>query len=407
MLSLRKIISTQAIPKDVKLLTWATTIRWIGWGFVESLIPVFLLAFSSTYAETGLLRSVYDVTYILLLPFIGMLADIIPPRTILLLGIVLYPFVGFSYFWAGVTGSALFIVIGRFLNGAGYALDSIGRSTYFRKHSPTSNIATAFGYFDTITTFFWVVCVFVSIILIRHFEIHQLFLVIIPTSLIALYMIFRLKRDIPSGVVAGVRKVWRDGVVSNFVQEVRGWSSSLRLIGFLTFLLGFVGIATSFSIPLAVYADSGNLVQVIVIGAVAALPSVFSFPLGKIADKWRMQSVYAGFVIAVISLGLLALFPVFWVQLVLAFLLSIGLNLTSLAFDGIATLNTNPEHYGRMSSVLANSGSVGELIGPIIAGVLIDAYGSPVMFVVFAAITAIGVLLLVAQRKKHGSLSSI
>ena len=103
----------------------------------------------------------------------------------------MYPLVGFGYFYAGFTGLAIFLIIARLLNGLGYAFDSVGRSTYFRRHSPQEIIGTVFGYFDSITSLFWVLCVLASIIL----AINVLFLAIVPTTIITLLMFLGLKKD--------------------------------------------------------------------------------------------------------------------------------------------------------------------------------------------------------------------
>src|SRR3989344_2171452 len=94
-------------PAGIKLITLATTIRWIGWGFVEGFLPVFLFSFADSYAETGAFQSIYELVFVLAVPFVGMIADKISSKTILVIGLLIYPFIGFSYYWAGVTGMAL------------------------------------------------------------------------------------------------------------------------------------------------------------------------------------------------------------------------------------------------------------------------------------------------------------
>ena len=47
--------------------------------------------------------------------------------------------------------------VGSFLNGITFAMDSVGRGTYFRRNASDGKLATIFGYFDTIANFWWVV----------------------------------------------------------------------------------------------------------------------------------------------------------------------------------------------------------------------------------------------------------
>ncbi len=402
---LEKIFPDGVVPKDIKLLTWATTIRWIGWGVVESLVPVFLFSFAGSYAETGLLGSVYDLTFLFAVPLAGLLIDKISARTVLIIGLCIYPFIGFSYFWAGFTGMALFVVIGRFLNGIGYAFDSVGRSTYFRRHADGAIMGKVFGYFDSVTTFFWVLAVLSSLILIKSFPLHQLFLAIIPTSFIALGMLFYLKKDYRAEhLTQNIRAVFSDGIFYSLWNEVKGWNSHLRLIGFLTFFLGFMGVVSSFIIPLDVWINGANLSQVILIGAASALPSVFSIYLGTLADKYRKGSVIFGILFLGILFFLLGLTNNFPVQLVIAFCISLCINQIAYAFENIITSLTNKEHYGKMSSLLSDSGTLGSLFGPIVLGVLIDWQGTSATLTIMAAITLAVFVLLLAQQKKFKKL---
>src|SRR3972149_5416719 len=181
------------IPKGIKIITWATTIRWVGWGFFESLLPVFMFSFANSFAETGFFKSVYYIFFLIAAPLAGILADRISTKVIILLGLAVYPLISLSYFWAGVSGMAVFIVIARALNGIGLAFDSVGRSTYFRLHSPKDKIATTIGYFDVITTIFWILAVLSSLYLIKIFEVHKLALAILPTTFIAIAMVLMVK----------------------------------------------------------------------------------------------------------------------------------------------------------------------------------------------------------------------
>ena len=148
-----KLWKSNDIPIGVRVLTFATSIRWIGWGFAESLIPIFLFSFGHSHANAGILKSFYDIAFIIALPLIGVLADRMRGTTLILIGLGLYVFVGTGYLLAGITGLVIFIVIARFFNGIGYAFDSVGRETYFRRHTPKEKLATVFGYFDSFASF--------------------------------------------------------------------------------------------------------------------------------------------------------------------------------------------------------------------------------------------------------------
>ncbi|NTU66864.1 MAG: MFS transporter [Candidatus Moranbacteria bacterium] len=130
MISLTEMSKPKDVPKGVRMITLITSIRWMGWGFAESLIPVFLFSFGKTYAEAGLLKSVLDVSLIVSMLFAGLIADSISATAMIAVGLVIYIFIGLGYWMAGVTGLVVFILFARIMNGISYALDSVGREAY-------------------------------------------------------------------------------------------------------------------------------------------------------------------------------------------------------------------------------------------------------------------------------------
>ena len=189
--SLKSFFNNEEIPYGIRLLTTATSVRWFGWGFAETLIPVLLFSFGNSFAEAGLLKASVDITFILSLPIIGLYADKVRATTLLLISYFLYIFVGLGYFLAGVTGLVIFILLARFINGISWGLDVVARETYFRRHVVENKIATAFGYFDTVANLWWIVAAIIGIFLIKYFSISTLLLLIAPFSLISFLIILK------------------------------------------------------------------------------------------------------------------------------------------------------------------------------------------------------------------------
>lgn len=396
----------ESIPKDIKLLAWATSIRWIGWGFVEALIPVFLFSFSQSYAETGILRSIYDIAFFLALPVAGMLADKISSKTLIIIGLIIYPFIGFSYFLAGATGIVAFVVLTRLLNGVAYALDSTGRNTYFRRHVPSHPISSVFGYFETLTNSWWIVAVLSSLFLVKLVQIHWLFLAIVPTSLIALVMISRLKTEKGDGLPDGFKKILQDGIYFGIWKEIKNWGAGLRTFALLNFFLGFISVVSSFFIPIYAYNEGATLPQVILITAALATPAVFGSLLGKIADRKRGVAIFFGLGMLFVLLISLSLVGGYISQLGIAFGIGFALELIQLASDGGATRISSAEHYGRLGSAMEGIGSIGSLIGPVTLGFLVDLIGAPRYFLAMSVLTLLVLFVLLIKRHKLEEVSS-
>src|SRR4051812_14291641 len=86
-----------APAEGIKILAKARAIRWMGWGFGEALIPVFIAQFASSFTQMGFVSSILELVSIASLPLIGLLADRTPSKRLILLSLLLYPLVGLSY----------------------------------------------------------------------------------------------------------------------------------------------------------------------------------------------------------------------------------------------------------------------------------------------------------------------
>src|SRR4051812_23862015 len=102
---------TRDLSRGVRLVAAARAIRWIGWGFGEALLPIFFVQFSSSLTEAGLLQATMQMVFLIIFPLVGMLADTFPARTLLIAAALFYPFIGLSFYVAGISGLILFVIL--------------------------------------------------------------------------------------------------------------------------------------------------------------------------------------------------------------------------------------------------------------------------------------------------------
>src|SRR3989339_697798 len=244
----------EKIPEGIRILTWSTSVRWFGWGLGEAFVPIFLLSFSENFSETGLLASIYNITFFLSIPFAGYLADNIKIRSMILAGLIIYIFIGLGYFLAGATGAIIFIVIARGLNGIAYSLDQVGRESYFIRHYPEDKISKIFGKFDVITNFWWIIAVIIGLLLVKFafLPIHWLLFFITPTSIISFLIVLRLKegeRNHNKGIL--FLKVY-----SNLFRDIKNFSTGLKFILVLTFITGILSSVNYFFLLIIMFLSS-------------------------------------------------------------------------------------------------------------------------------------------------------
>lgn len=380
---------THGIPPGVRVITHATAVRWFGWGFAEALMPIFLFQFAHTYAATGLLRSVFDIAFILALPIVGMAADRFSATTLILISAGLYIFIGTSYFLAGLTGLAIFVVIARVINGPSWALDVLGRETYIRRRTPKNKLAAVFGYFDTVANFWWIVAALIGMFLVQHIAIHTLLFLITPTAMLGWLIIRRFRQreqrhatPIDEGVPQRFRQAY--GVM---IGEIRGWDWRLRSVALFNFFIAFATTAIEFFLPIESYLDSGTLTQPILIGVLLTIPTLFGWTLGSWFDRKGIKLFVYGLIAFGILFCSLAFSQAIAVKLIVAFGAGIILELLAVGSNELITVFTNPQHFGRVGGAMSTIDTIGGLVGPLVIGILLDWQGIRTSYLTLGIIT--------------------
>ena len=375
--------NTEEIPHEAKILTAVTSVRWIGWGFAESLIPVLMYSFGHTFAGAGLLRSSYDIAYIIALPLVGVLADQMRATSLVLIGLYLYLFCGLSYFLVGATSIVIFIVIARILNGVAYAFDAVGRNTCIRRHTDQSKLATVFGFLDTVANFWWIVASLSGIILVKYFSITNLLILITPAAVVAIIILVKYRKK----KIEKIGDVKREKVpISSVLREMRFWNFKLKSLLLFNFFIYFANAIIVFFLPIQAFINGGGYTPIILMGVAVTLPSLFGWKLGKMFDgkesKIFTQSLFL-FAFLIFSL-------VFWKmyiwQIIVLFVVSLIVELLYLGTNEMITRNSEPAHLGRIDGIMRSVADIGSMTGPLIIGIIMDSYGVPIAYSVLGII---------------------
>ena len=336
--------TTDQIPRSIKMLTIARSVRWFGWGLCETIIPILLFSFSRSYVEAGIFRSIYNIVFILALPIVSILADKIPAKKLILFALALYPLIGISYFVAGILGTALFIVIARAINGITWCCDSVGGDTYLRRFAFSDHISKSFGYLSALPNLAWMIAALVSILFIPFVPIHYLFLAIVPTSLIAL-IIFK---SAPVDEVV-LRKTSSLGRFQNIIYVVRGvkdFRIEIWGLACLTFFIACVDLLGTFFIPLIAYTEGNGLSRIVLIGVVFAIPSAFAFQFGAYIDKVsKMKFIVISLITVVLLLAVLSITSGYILELTGIFVLGILTVCISIAIQASVTKISDRERF--------------------------------------------------------------
>ena len=373
---------TSDVPADVRRVAWARAIRWFGWGFGETLLPIFILGFTTSLAQAGLISSAYDLVFLGSVIVVGSLADSFPGKSLIFLDLLLYPLIGVGYYFAGALGLVSLVILGRALNGLTYCLDTVGVDTYIRRFAKKESIATAFGYVASLANASWLTAALLGAYLVRLIPVYNLLFLITPFSLLAILPLSRAKRDRPTGGRATLS-------LTRFVSELKAIDSGLRSAISLSFAFEFASVASTFFIPIAAYRGGAGLPGVALLCVISAVPSLFEFWLAQFIDG-ESEKRRRSLIVAVGSLPPLlfaAAFVTAWsARVVVALGIELAAVFGGLALQSYATAISRPARFGETSSVLEGASTLGDLAAPVIIGVVADARGLPITFALSAVL---------------------
>jgi MFS family permease len=389
------------IPKGIRLISWATASRFIGWGFVEIYLPVFLLSFASNFTETGLLKSVYDIVFLASLPIISRLADRVSSKKIILSGLVLYPAIALCYFFAGVYGAVAFVIAARCINGLSYALDSVGKRTYMRRNAH-NHVGLMFGYFETISNFWWLMAALASLFLLKLFPIHELFLLIIPTTIVAIILVSRIPKEPGTG-----KKAFRQNFFKEIYIDYRdefafiwSWNFQQKYNAVLYALAGVMFVVTTFFVPLVSFVGDHDYLNIFLLTAFAMLPYILGVPIGFFADRSSKMVFSAVILFGISMFSLIPFASVLWQTLGLVFLVNSCVYYSMLVIERVATSHERRAHMGSLSGAFLTVTQLAQVLAPIVLGLIIDKFS--LQFAIFA-LAALGVVVaipLISKRVK-------
>ena len=380
--------TNDTLPYGVRVFAWARAIRWIGWGFGEALLPVFIILFSKSFAEAGFFSSSVDIAGLISLPFIGLWADKVSAKRLILWSLILYPIVGISYFFAGIFGLALYIVIARIANGVTWELENVGIETYYRRMINSDHIAASFGYIETWSHVAWVGAALAGMILVHFMPIYYLLFLIAPFAIVAYVIALKAPKDSPK--IDSKPKLSFVHTYAKAISEWRTWDSKLWMVSVLILFSSVLSALMYFFIPIDAYLAGANLSMVVLITVFGSIPALLSYKLGRLADVQNKYKLIALglFFTTIVVLGL-AIFPQYWFKLLAMFLLGIVLELFYVAQSALITTLGPAETYGRRGSAFESVITLGDLSAPIILGVGLDIIGFSNVAIVIAVIALV------------------
>jgi len=367
----------------------------LGTGIIEPFMGIYAESLGANGFLIGLIFGSFTLSRALFTPLIGRLSDLKGRKNLLVIGLAGYTILSFFYAAADTTSSLIII---RFFHGLASAMVLPISMAYIGDIAPKNEEGKYLGTFTI--SFFMGLAAGPVIGGALHYIWHMnaAFYAMGAISFLSLLLlVFMLpeinahKKTKPSSI----RVILKDKTMqAMFIFRLMNAFGISALMGFLPLLAERINI-TIFQIGFVVTA---NLL----------VSSLFQRYFGILADKSdKVAMLIAGSIMMLIALALMPLSTGFYTLLLFNLLMGFGSAISIPAGSAITAQLGRKLGMGSVMGIFNTAFGIGGGIGPIIAGLMMVAFGLATVFVSSAVIVLIGTITFYYLMKKNTEYKSL
>ncbi len=364
--------ASERLPRDVLVLGVIAFFVMVGFGVVIPVLPVYVRSFGVGYVEVGAVVSAFALVRLIASPFCGWLINHGGERTILAIGIGI---VAVSSGLVGFAETYPQVLILRGVGGVGSAMFSISAMTLLLGTTAPHLRGRAMGFYQGGFLIGGMAGpalggILAVISLQAPFFFYAGTLAI--AGLVGLLMLEPKTRDVPSGPETEVipfRHVIRDSrfIAACLANLAQGWSS--------------FGVRSALVPVLVVEILQRPPVWTGIAFAVAAVAQTLALaPAGRFVDKvGRRPAIVGAYTVGALGMLAIPFAPNIWILMVVLCIYGVAAAFMGTA-PAAAVGDAAGSRGGQPVAVFSAFSDVGAIVGPLVAGALVDAVSFPAAF---------------------------
>jgi predicted MFS family arabinose efflux permease len=135
---------------------------------------------------------------------------------------------------------------------------------------------------------------------------------------------------------------------------------------------------------------------------IATIPTLLGWDFGKLFDIKGSKMFTLGLLSFAVLIFMLVFLRSYAWQVFIYFMVNMVLELLSVGSLELMTTHTKPEHFGKVDGFIKSTEYIGAVVGPLAAGIIMDAYGFASAYIVFTAILVfLAAMFYILQRKGY------
>ena len=374
------------VPREIWVMVTAAFIIALGYGLIAPLLPQFVVSFDVSMAAAGLVVSIFAASRLIFAPVSGSLVDRVGSRRVYLVGLMT---VAVTTGLVAIAQEYWHIVVLRALAGLGSTMFTVSAMGLIVRLSPPSirgkcsaTYATAFLLGNVAGP---VLGASLSFLGFRW----PFFIYGIGVMLAAFVVWWQMPRVNHSQTTTSELPPMR-------LQEAWG-DTAFRAVLTSNFAHGWINMGVRVSVlPLfaAAIFHNGAAASGLALAAFAAGNAIILQFSGRWSDlHGRKPLILIGLVGSAIFMVLMGLATSVWFLLLVSALAGAASGLINPSQTAaVADIVGNERSGGKVLSSFQMAGDFGQIVGPMLIGLLADVYGFPTAFTVCGAIAIFGII---------------
>jgi MFS family permease len=378
------------MQRALQILLLVIFTAMLGLGIIGPIIPVYAQTLELTMIQIGLLGSAWSISRLVFTAPAGRLSDTYSKKRIMAIGLGIYAVVSILYSLAWDFTSLISI---RLIHGIGSALAMPIAMAYAAELAPEGSEGRYMGTMNLAMFAGMSLGPFIGGTLSEIFTLSAPFYLM--GGLTALSLLFTViflpdqaKKD--GGRTAKrpsfIRVLSNRAILAMFVYRAVNAFGRGSIMGFL-------------SLYIATPKDTGGLgLSLTIAGTILTIgqltTALLQRPGGELADRYsKVLLILVGGTIGAAGMTLFTFAYDFWTLLAARLVFSAGSALSMPAISAIATIEGRDLGVGTTMSVVQSAMSVGNIVGPIFSGTLVELFGLKPIFSVGGGISLLGTIL--------------
>ncbi|HEY5982737.1 MAG TPA: MFS transporter [Anaerolineales bacterium] len=374
----------------ILILGFVAFVTSFGAHVVAVNLPIYAAQVGVGVAMIGLLIAAYDAAEVVAKPIFGALADKRGMKQTMLAGILVFVLASLAYLWVPPT---LLLLI-RFLQGVGAAALSAVSLALVGAYAAERR-GRAYGIYNGIKGAGYVVSPIVGGAIVLKSGFSMIF--VAAAAIGAAAFLFSLALPKPKVDIASNLDDDDDGIGLGALRAVFKQSSLWPWYVVTVVNMFFVGILFGF-LPVRVYAlGYGPLVNGLILTAVSASYLLIQPVAGALADRVSpAKTIRVGLLLAGLCV-VLTPFVSGWMLAAIAILAGIGVGTVWTNTDALVSQLARGGQLGATMGVAGTFKEIGDMLGPLLIGIVSQAFGLTVGFVASGALGLLA-LALISRR---------